>query len=635
MVYCNFKNTFNKDNFIKFTPIFLLFLFLSSFSKSQNIELQKPDNIKRAFLNGTRDMNGMPGKNYWQNHAVYDMNVTLTPINKIISGEEKITYYNNSPDELKDIAIRFVNNILKSNPKVNDEKDLGLKILYFSIDKDVYNIKSNHWGTVELIPLKTPIASKSSVEINIKWSYQLSVVHGRGGEIDSTTFFASYSFPRVSVYDDYNGWDLLPHNGRLEFYNDFNDYKLSVKVPKDYVVWATGDLVNMNEVLQPEISNRLQRSFTSDSIIKVAGLSEMKERKVTSPNEWNTWTFVANNITDMCFASSNHYVWDAASVVVDNKNNRRVSVQAAYNDTARDFHHFTKWSQESLSYFSNKWPGVPYPFSKMTSFQGYSDMEYPMMINDETTSNLKFSQLVQNHEIAHTYFPFYMGINETRYAFMDEGWATTFEYLICIDQNGKHFSDSLYKMFRVERIVKSPLKDQTQPIMAAYGDISPLAFGSNAYGKASLSYLALKDFLGDELFKKALHHYMDTWNGKHPIPWDYFNSMNAGSGKHLNWFFNNWFYSKDYMDLKIKVENKKKKKYIANIVNTGGLAIPFDLILLFEDGTEKIEHYSPGIWEDGKNEKTVKIKSSKKIKSIKVDGGIFMDYTPDNNIWTN
>ncbi len=103
---------------------------------------------------------------------------------------------------------------------------------------------------------------------------------------------------------------------------------------------------------------------------------------------------------------SKNYVWDASSVVVDAKHNRRASVQAAYNDSAIDFHSYTAWAAHSLSYFSTQWPGVPYPFSKMTTFQGFADMEYPMMINDATTKNLKFAQMVEDHEIAHTYFPF-------------------------------------------------------------------------------------------------------------------------------------------------------------------------------------------------------------------------------------
>ena len=125
--------------------------------------------------------------------------------------------------------------------------------------------------------------------------------------------------------------------------------------------------------------------------------------------------------------STSNSRWDAASVVVDDATHRRASVQAAYNDSSADYHHMVQFGRHALDWLSHNWPGVPYPFEKTTVVQGFAGMEYPMMANDESYPDTTFSQFVAEHEIAHSYFPFYMGINESRYAFMDEGWATTFE----------------------------------------------------------------------------------------------------------------------------------------------------------------------------------------------------------------
>ncbi len=484
------------------TILTVAILFFAGENYLQAQKLYMPRNIAIAYKNGTRSMDGTPGKNYWQNKGTYDINVTVTPETKVVSGTEKIVYTNNSPDTLKTIAIRFVNNFHKPMaPRGNytspDAITSGLDIESFSINNEDYKVNSKDWGTVAAVPLKNPLLPHTSITLNIVWSYPLSELSGREGQIDSTTFYVAYSYPRVSVYDDYNGWDMIPHTGRQEFYNDFNDYKLAVKVPKDYVVWATGDLLNANEVLQPEIAERLKKSYTSDEVIHVADADEMQKHKITLQNDWNIWKFSADHISDVCFATSKNYVWDAASVLVDAKNNRKASVQAAYNDTAKDFHSYTKWTQHTLKYFSTQWPGVPYPFSKMTSFQGHADMEYPMMINDATTANLTFAQMVADHEIAHTYFPFYMGINETRYAYMDEGWATTFEYLIGQDEVGKVAADSVYKSFRIRQYITDPSAEEDQPIITMSTQVSGAGYGKNSYGKASLSYLALKDLLGD------------------------------------------------------------------------------------------------------------------------------------------
>ncbi|MFS8082958.1 MAG: M1 family metallopeptidase [Ginsengibacter sp.] len=621
--------------------LFLLTLLLvTTASFAQSDALYMPRNIMKAVDHGTRTTTGEPGKNYWQNKGTYDINVMLTPETKTISGKEDILYVNNSPDTLRSIAIRFVNNFHKlyapragyASPGIITT---GLDIQSFSIDKEVYNIDSKNWGTVEMVHLNKPIMPHTSITLNIQWSYPLSKISGREGQIDSATFYAAYSYPRVSVYDDYYGWDMIPHTGRQEFYNDFNDYKLSVKVPKDYVVWATGDLLNPDEVLQPEISERLKKSYSSDAVINIASADEMRNNKVTQQKDWNTWNFSTKDITDVCWGTSKNYVWDAASVVVDPKNNRRASVQAAYNDAAKDFHHYTEWSQHSLKYFSTEWPGVPYPFSKMTSFQGFADMEFPMMINDNTTSDLKFAQMVQDHEIAHTYFPFYMGTNETRYAFMDEGWATTLEYLIGQGEVGKEIAENRYKMFRINRYIHDPSAEEDQPIISMSTQVSGAGYGNNSYGKASLSYLALKDMLGDVVFKKALHHYMDLWHGKHPEPWDYFYSMSAGANQNLNWFFHNWFFTNNYIDLKIQDVKKDKTGYAFSVENIGGFAIPFDIIFNYADGTTDTLHRTPASWKLNQKRQLVKIVNGKKIASIKLDGGIFMDYTPDDNIWKN
>ena len=606
-----------------------IYLFFIGLNVANAQELYMPRNIKIAYDKGTRSMDGNPGKNYWQNKGVYDINVTLNPETKTISGSEKIAYTNKSPDTLEVIAIRFVNNVRKTNEK--DYK--GLDIQSLTINNETYTINTKNWGTVSAIRLKSPIMPNTTVAINMDWNYPISVGFGREGQIDSTTFFLAYSYPRISVYDDYNGWDMVPHTGRQEFYNDFNDYTLTVKAPKDYVVYATGDLLNPDEVLQPEISKRLKKSYISDEVIQIANLDEMQQHKVTTQSDWNTWKFSTKHITDVCFAASKNYVWDAASVVVDSKINRRASVQSAYNTKAKDFHYYTKWAQNSLRFFSHEWPGVAYPFSKMTSFQGFADMEYPMMINDNTTNDLKFSQMVQDHEIAHTYFPFYMGTNETRYAFMDEGWATTFEYLIGQQEFGKAHEDSIYKMFRVSRYISDPATEEDQPLISLSTQVSGMGYSSNAYGKSSLSYLALKDLLGDQLFKKALHHYMENWNGKHPTPWDYFYSFNAGAGQDLNWFFNNWYFSNNYLDLKIKDVKKQTGFYTVAIQNVGGFAMPFDVKVVYEDGKSEVIHQTPRIWQKNQKDQIIKISTKKNIRSVELDGGIFMDYTPGDNIW--
>lgn len=601
-------------------------------------ELYMPRNIKAAYDKGSRSKDGKPGKQYWQNKGKYDLHIQVNPDTKLVEGTETIKYTNNSPDTLRQVAIRFVNNLHKpeaprSGYVSKDFLTSGLDIKSFEVDGQRYSLNTKDWGTVEDVPLKTALNPGQTAVFNISWAYPLSKESGREGQLDSTTFFVAYAFPRISVYDDYNGWDQIPHTDRAEFYNDFNDYQLTVKAPKNYVVWATGDLQNPDEVLQPDYAARLKKSYNSEDIIAIANAEEMSKGLVTQQNEWNSWKFTANHITDMTFSLSNHYLWDAGSVIVDPKTNRRASVQSAYDAKAKDFAQATAWSKQALHWFSNNWPGIPYPFSKMTAVQGFADMEYPMMVNDSSTPDMEFSQFVLNHEIAHTYFPFYMGTNETRYAHMDEGWATTLEYLIGIEQLGKKKADNNYKTFRVNRWIFDPSTEQDQPIISLSTQVSGVGYGNNAYVKPSLAYLALKDMLGDVAFKKYLHAYMDRWNGKHPIPWDFFYTLNNVSGQNLNWYWNNWFFSNNYIDLSINKVTNKGLAYQLALRNTGGFAVPFDVILTYKDGSTELFHQTPALWKTNQKAAIVSLNAKKAVSKIDINGGLFVDANAGDNTW--
>jgi hypothetical protein len=612
--------------------LFSISLFLGWRAVAQTLTM--PADIQKAYDNNTRSLDGKPGKNYWENHGRYTIALTVTPPDNTISGVEQIVYFNNSPDTLKSLNMKLIVNVHRGGGRGGvPDTSAGIKI-------DAIKIRGARvaWDNAEaittnqMVPLSEPLMPHDSIKLDITWHYQLSKRPGREGVIDSTSFYLAYFYPRVSVYDDYRGWDTQPHTGALEFYNDFNNYDLSVTVPRNFVVWATGDLQNPSEVLQPEIAGRLRQSMTSDSTIHVATSQEMADKKVTAANASNTWKWSATNVSDMAIGISDHYCWDAGSVVVDNKTQRRTSMQAAFADSSQDFHHSVQFGIYSLGWFSNNWPGVPYPYSKSTAFQGFADMEYPMMINDSHTPDLGFAELVQDHEQAHTYFPFYMGTNESRYAFMDEGWATTWEYLIGISEKGQKAADDFYKKFRVTRWIHGA-HDKENPIITPSPDVT-FGAGNNAYGKPSLSYLALKDLLGDKLFKKALHNYMSNWNGKHPIPWDYFYSMEKGSGKNLDWFFYNWFFTPGYIDLGLTKVDKAGKGYVLDIKNIGGFAVPFDVIASYDDGTTETFHQTPIVWEQNQQEITVKIKTGKTVKSLQLDGGIFMDANDKDNTWT-
>lgn len=609
---------------------------------STNLQAQSlfmPRDVQAAYKKETRSLDGKPGKNYWQNHASYKINITAMPPDRNIKGTENITYTNNSRDTLKSLTIKLFLNVHKPGaPRdfgtQDDYLTSGMHIDAFTVNGEKKDWRANpNLFTWQPLRLSKPLAPGESIQLNFDWHYEISKQSGREGMIDSTTYFLAYFYPRVAVYDDYNGWDQTEFIDSREFYSDFNDYDVTLKVPANYIVWGTGTLQQPEKLLQPAILQRYQQSMVSDDIINIATKDDVFGKKVTTQNAVNEWRFTSSNIPDVAFGISDHYVWDGGSVVVDDATKRRASAQAAYNDTAKDYHYVAGYARHSLNWLSHNWPGVAYPYEKSTVFQGYADMEYPMMANNSTFEDTVFSRFVAEHEIAHTYMPFYMGINETRYGSMDEGWATAFELLIGTADLGTEKAEGFFKQFRVAGWATVKAASEQIPIITPADVLTARGFGNNIYGKAAVGYLAMKDMLGDELFKKCLHEYMSRWNGKHPIPWDFFYTFNNVTGKNLNWFWSKWFFEPTYIDLGLKTVKPIGNKYTLTIENIGGMPAPVDVVLNYKDGTKDVIHQTPAIWQANQKQATVTVTAKKAIESISLDGRIYMDGNEKDNLW--
>ncbi|HZX59235.1 MAG TPA: M1 family peptidase, partial [Mucilaginibacter sp.] len=333
---------------LKSISVSAIFCLALIYAKAQTLTM--PPEIAQAYAKETRSFTGKPGKKYWENHGRYTISVSMAPPDRTITGVEEITYFNNSPDTLHSLNMKLIVNVHSAGGRggVGANPDAAIKVDNIQINgakADWDNSKAI--STNQMVDLKSPLMPHDSVKLNIGWHYLLSKGFGREGAIDSTTFYVAYFYPRVAVYDDYKGWDTQPHTGGLEFYNDFNDYTLKVTVPKNYLVWATGTLQNPTQVLQPDFAKKLQESLASDSTIHIATAQDLANKNITAQNATNTWVWISTNITDVALAVSDHYDWDAASVLVDDKAQRRVSVQAAFADASQDFHHYVQFARNS------------------------------------------------------------------------------------------------------------------------------------------------------------------------------------------------------------------------------------------------------------------------------------------------
>jgi len=592
-----------------------------------------PVNIRDTYKKETRSPDGRPGKNYWQNRANYTLTIDFDPGTRLLSGKDEIQYFNNSPDTLYEIWFKLYPNLYqKGNIRTQkiDPSDItdGVNIESIKINAgDSARGKTVINGTNMTVPIN-PLPPGQAIVFNISYSYTLNKgSHIRTGEVDSGADFIAYFFPRIAVYDDIDGWNRNPYTGTEEFYNDFCHFFASIKVPDQYIVWATGDLQNGQENLNEPYYSRMAQAVKSDSVTDIIDSADLTRGGITKSKD-NTWKFEADQVTDFAFATSNHYVWQASGLTVDPSNGRRTRVDAVFNPKHTSYYQVAGYARKTVQAMSYQFPKWPYPYPHETVFDGLDKMEYPMMVNDDPLEKTADDIELTVHEIFHTLFPFYMGINETKYGWMDEGWATLGEWLISpmIDS----MIEDSYGMAAYEYAAGT---EEDQPVTTLTTATNGISLFVNSYSKPAMGYLFVKDLLGDALFEKAIHYYMEQWGGKHPMPYDFFNCINTASGRNLDWFWKRWFFDSGQPDLAITGVLHHGKDYAAVIESKGSKPVPVDLTVYFEDGAKLFLHRDISFWEYGNKAISIPFHSDRKPKRLVLGSLHIPDAHKADNSW--
>lgn len=598
------------------------------------VSLNIPRELQKAYNKGTRDISGEPGKNYWQNSAAYDINVSFDPSNRQVSGSESIVYDNNSPDTLRALVFKiFPNYYSKGVSRIRgiDSTDVlpAVKIDSLRIDgKENRTIMagSNMYVYYRMLPA-------TRIKISLKFSFTLNKGSAlRGGESEKGAWFIPYFFPRIAVYDDVTKWDTYRYLGLAEFYNDFCDFKLNITVPQNYIVWATGTLTNTDEVFNPVYSKRISAAEKSDEIITIIDTSDIASNNITQGNAFNTFRFAAENVTDVAFAVSNHYLWKSSSVLVDSSSGRRTRVDAVFGEKRKDFYEVVDFARKTVSLMSYYFPEWPFPYQHETVFNCINQnggMEFPMMVNDGNTPDRAFTIDVTLHEIFHTMFPFYTGINETKYGWMDEGMAILANWLLM-----PKFEPSRNSVLVVSGVAEYSAfagSESDVPVSTLSIQLDDPAFTINSYYKPAMALMYLRDMIGEDVFLKGLHQFIRDWKGKHPLPYDFFFSMNRGTGLNLNWYWQRWFMESGVPDLAITGNASDKKSRIFSVEMKGQKPVPVDFNITFADGTKQTIHRSVAVWEKEPKKVELRIPGNKQVIRIDLGNQLIPDVNPQDN----
>jgi hypothetical protein len=609
----------------------------AAFSQSLYVPLE----FEAAYEEGTRSLDGKPGPEYWQNRSDYKMNVTLNPLNGMITGSAVITYYNNSPDTLDRIVFRLYQNINKKGtqkdfPFAKDEFTDGIILSSLTVNKKNIGVKdtSLEYTGTNLVVKNLSIAPKKQTVINVSWEFKVPTENFvRMGQYDSTTFFIAYWYPQVAVYDDIDGWDLIEYTGQTEFYNDFNNYDVNITVPNYYGVWATGNLENADKVLASQIYNRYNEAISSDKVVGIIRANDylMKMAVFNNSTETNTWHFTASGVPDFTFGAAANYLWDGMAA---DGLTRKVFVSSAYNPASLDYYEVCEVAAKTVEMMSKDLPGIPFPFPKITVFNGSGGMESPMMVNQSSNNERIWMVHTTVHEVAHSYFPFYMGINEKKYAWMDEGWAQMLSEYVQYELD----KTIDFRARNVKRYLDYSGQYDEVPMMYASYNVKSDMYGNHAYFRPCNAYNILKDFMGDASFKKALQEYMKRWEGKHPSPYDFFFTFEDVSDDDLDWYFEPWFFKQGYPDAAIDTAFVKDDILKVRVTKEGELPIPVALYIKFKDGTSKKAYRSASAWKPGttgddEDEIWIEMEIDKKPSTIELGNPYIPDADTTNNYW--
>ena len=649
------------------TPLYLLAAGMLVFG---SLKAQKYDphaafapNLYTQSGNEFRSSNGDPGPKYWQNRADYQIKASFDSSSHVLKGIAEIDYTNNSGDNLPYIWLELDQNTEKPdalsnilNPsKKKLSPDLGFQFSKVQIGTagNWQDVKYRVEGTrMQLILPEALKGAGAKLKIRLDYSFELqsSSAGDRAGYMatpEGTIFEFGYWFPRVCVYDDQRGWNTLPFIGGGEFYFEYGDMDYTITAPSGMLAVGAGALLNAGEALDNKLYNRLQKAKSSDKTVVIRTKEDVKNGLATRKKEGTTsWHFHMNNTRDVAFALSTAFVWDGAKInLPSGKTSFAQSVypiSSARSDSS--WVRATEFLKASVEDFSKRWFEYPYP--EATNVAGpIGGMEFPGITFDHHSVSGKVLFMLISHEIGHTWFPMIVGSDERRVPFMDEGFNTFIDIYAQQYFNKGEFApkrDGEYapgggnpaeEIVPVIKEVQNGPTLMTPPDWQDYKFVHPMSYFKTAFGLVLLREV----ILGPERFDYAFRHYTAKWAYKHPMPTDFFRSMENGAGEDLGWFWRGWFYNNWQLDQAVTkvdyVDDDPTKGALITIKNKEQLPMPVTVTIEQSEGAPIDVRLPVEIWQRG-DSWTFKVNSTSKLKRVQLDPeAVLPDLDRSNNRW--
>ena len=547
--------------------------------------LPTPDEVRLA--------SGAPGPDYWQQQVDYVIDVRLDAESHALHGMERITYHNRSPHELRYLWLQIdqnrfrrdsLGNLATEAPDMTEDKSTrwlrqteaqmewegGADITTVALP-DGTPLEHSVIDTVMRVDLPEPLQSGERFVFNVGWSHPIvrnTTRRARSSyewfdEDMNAIYEIAQWFPRLCPYTDGDGWQNKAFLGSSEFATEFGDYDVSIEVPEGFVVTATGELQNPDDVLTDVQRARLEEAVDAPEPVLVitpaealANEEHVRELDAEGGGGRSTWRFSAKNVRDFAWAASPKFAWDAWGVPVPRTDDVTMAMSFFPNEGEPLW---SRYSTQAIAHTIEVYSevAIPYPYPVAISVNGpVGGMEYPMICfngprpeKDGTyTERTKYGLIgVIIHEVGHFWFPMIINSDERQWTWMDEGVNTFVQFL------AQETWEEAYPSRRGEpqAIVPFMLSERQRPIMS-HGE-SIIQRGNNAYAKPAAALNVLREtVLGREQFDFAFREYCRRWAFKRPEPADLFRTLEDASGTDLDWFWRGWFYGTEHVDVAVE-----------------------------------------------------------------------------------
>jgi hypothetical protein len=594
-------------------------------------------------------------KIYFQQQVDYTINVKLNDVKHTLSANESIVYYNNSPDTLKFIYFHLWPNAYKDNNSALAKQFLkqGNRNFYFAKEQDKGYIDSLNFQTdnqtlkieydknnedICKVFLAQALAPGQKTTITTPFKVKIpSAIFSRLGH-DNQAYYITQWYPKPAVYDA-SGWNQMPYLDQGEFYSEYGSFDVSITLPQNYLLAATGDRYD-NEAEEKFLQ---QRIIDTEKKIKILDSSLFKADMSfpASDTVFKTVRFKQSNVHDFAwFADKRYNVLRGEMVLPHTKTS--VSTWAFFTDADIDLWRNAIEYISDATYYYSLWNG-DYAYNNVTAIDGNiaagGGMEYPNITIIGETSNAFELDMLITHEVGHNWFYSMLGSNERKSAWMDEG-INSFNELRYVKTKYPNATlatllghDSTYTLMHVNKYkqahsyyweyVNAAKQNEDQPCSLPADMFTESNYAAIAYSKTALLFNYLMNYMGENDFDIAMQFYFNQCKFKHPKPADLRKTLEYFSEKNLSWFFDDLISTTKKLDYKVtSVKKEDDGSYSVNVKNVGSVAGPVPLYGLNQQDLVGM------VWYDGFEGTKTFLFPPAEITSFRID---YNEVMPDIN----